>query len=528
MSGPTTSGPVPTAWRAALRTLLVLWLALLALYAGSFADMVAIWLRSGTYAHCVLVPPIALWLGWRERARLLAAPPRPTWLPLLLLPLPGLLWVVAGLAHVGVAQQYAAVATLPLAAWAVLGHRAARTLAFPMAFLFLAVPFGESFVPGLMQFTADFTVTALRLTGVPVYREGLNFALPTGNWSVVEACSGLRYLIASFTVGCLYAWLMYRHLSRRVVFVALALAVPILANGLRAYLIVLLGHWSDMTLAVGVDHFIYGWVFFALVIGALFWAGAFWREDPPPMPRTRHPRADTARIGGVLPAVALATATLAALPPLAGHWLDAPASLSNPHIAVPAAPPEWQALAPADTLPPAWEPDFRRAEASLRRTYRDSSGDVFLRAYLYGAATRGSGGLSSDNVLASTDNPRWRQTGEFGTSLHGSGHYVHAREARIAGRGGQFVAVTWYWAEGVFSGNPYRVKLAQAWSRLQGGPGRMAILTVFAPYEETPAPAATQGMSAPLPLAAQQARLRRFAEAMLPALAASLNEAGAP
>jgi exosortase len=53
----------------------------------------------------------------------------------------------------------------------------------------------------------------LALSGIPVHAEGLRFVIPTGSWSVVEACSGVRYLIASVTVGTLFAYLTYRSLS---------------------------------------------------------------------------------------------------------------------------------------------------------------------------------------------------------------------------------------------------------------------------------------------------------------------------
>ena len=45
-----------------------------------------------------------------------------------------------------------------LAVPAVLGVRVARALAFPLAFLFFAVPFGEFVLPLLMDWTANFTV----------------------------------------------------------------------------------------------------------------------------------------------------------------------------------------------------------------------------------------------------------------------------------------------------------------------------------------------------------------------------------
>ena len=89
----------------------------------------------------------------------------------------------------------------------ILGWQAAKTIAFPLIFLLFAVPFGEFTQPKLMEWTAKFTVVGLRLTGVPVYSEGQHIIIPSGTWSVVEACSGVRYLIASVTVGTVFAYL---------------------------------------------------------------------------------------------------------------------------------------------------------------------------------------------------------------------------------------------------------------------------------------------------------------------------------
>ena len=196
--------------------------------------------------------------------------------------------MLANLAGVLVVEQFALIAMIPTLVWTLLGLEVAWSIAFPLAFLFFAVPVGEALIPPMMEFTADFTVMALQLTGIPVYREGLFFTIPSGEWSVVEGCSGLRYLIASFTLGTLYGYLTYRSTARRIVFAALAVVVPIIANGLRAYMIVMIAHLSDMRLALGVDHYIYGWVFFGLVMLLLFWIGSFWREDEAPVPETER------------------------------------------------------------------------------------------------------------------------------------------------------------------------------------------------------------------------------------------------
>ena len=86
---------------------------------------------------------------------------------------------------------------LVLAVPAVLGWKVARCMTFPLLFLFFAVPFGEFATAKLMDWTAYFTILGLRLSGIPVLSEGLRFVIPTGSWSVIEACSGICLLYTS-------------------------------------------------------------------------------------------------------------------------------------------------------------------------------------------------------------------------------------------------------------------------------------------------------------------------------------------
>lgn len=269
-----------TARRTALWASVATLAAIVVVFRDDWSRMAAIWLRSDTFGHGVLVAPIAAWLAWRRRAELAATPLRPSLGALGPLAACGAAWIVADLARVDAAAGFALVGMLACSVCAVCGVALARALAFPLAFLALMVPFGEFLQPALMAATADVTVGTLRLFGIPVFREGLEFVLPTGRWSVVEACSGLRYLIASTVLGVLYAHLMLRTTSRRLLVVASAFCVPIVANWVRAVGIVLLGHASGMTLATGVDHLLYGWLFFGLVMAALFAAWTRLREPP--------------------------------------------------------------------------------------------------------------------------------------------------------------------------------------------------------------------------------------------------------
>lgn len=273
-------GNVPKYWRTPLLALFVFLAIFFVCFWRSWASLVNIWSNSNTFTHCFLVFPASLWLVWSQKERYVSLHPQPSYFGVAALFLFGLGWLLAQLARVSVVGQFALVGMLIALIWSVLGSRIAESMLFPLCFLFLMVPFGEDFVPYLMEYTATFVVSMLRLSGVSVYRDGFQFTLVTGNWSVVEACSGIRYLIASFTLGLIYAYLNYTSYLKRLVFVVVSILLPILANGMRAYMIVMIGHLSDMKLATGIDHIVYGWVFFGFVMLILFYVGSFWVDYP--------------------------------------------------------------------------------------------------------------------------------------------------------------------------------------------------------------------------------------------------------
>src|SRR5581483_4167989 len=372
--------PAGATWRRALLIFALALALLFALYSRTVESLVDIWWRSETFAHGFLIAPISLWLIWTRRRHVARLVPTPDWLGLVALAAACLAWLVGAAGQAQVVQQYAFVAMIPALVVAVLGRNVARTLAFPLAFLFLAVPIGEALIPPLMNWTADFTVTALRLSGIPVYREGTFFTIPSGNWSVVEGCSGLRYLIASVTVGVLYAYLTYTRVSKRLFFIALSIGVPILANGLRAYMIVMIAHLSDMKLALGIDHLIYGWLFFGLVMLLLFWIGSYWRD-----PAEADARADASprvaplrRMPFGMAGTALIALLVAAASPIWAARLDrVNMATVAPALPAPEARGGW-ALEPASIT--SWRPHYEGAAASVLQAYR--KGDRVVVLYL--------------------------------------------------------------------------------------------------------------------------------------------------
>ena len=252
-----------------------------ALFYSSIESAVAIWYRSETFAHCFLILPICVYLIKQRWAQLNNATIKPSLFPaLFVLPVLGI-WLFGTLAQALVIEQAATFALLPLFIWMLMGNEVGRILLFTGFFWMFSVPVGEFLIPQLQELTADITVWSLQMTGIPVYREGLYIAIPTGLFEVAVACSGIRYLIASFTLGSLFAYLNYNGVKKRVIFILFSIALPLLANGIRAYGIVIIAHLSDMKYATGVDHLIYGWLFFGVVIAIMFMVGGRWADPLP-------------------------------------------------------------------------------------------------------------------------------------------------------------------------------------------------------------------------------------------------------
>jgi EpsI family protein len=366
----------------------------------------------------------------------------------------------------------------------VLGLRVARILIFPLAFLLFAVPAGEFLVPVLMDRTADFTVAAIRWSGVPIFREGNHFTIPTGTWSIVEACSGVRYVIASVMVGTIYAAIGYRSLGRRVAFLAASIVVPILANWVRAYAIVMIGHLSNNRLAVGVDHLIYGWLFFGVVMLLLFWMGSFWHEpDSAPALDGRHPDAGSRHAG--LPAArpALFAAAVAAIC-ASGIWTPIEAAVDRPATAatlVLAPIPGRDGWTASSGSMADFKPHYIGAAAELQQVFGKADRGVGLYVAFYRAQEKGRELVTSGNALATPWDMKWTQEASGSDSVPWLGAPLTVSRVVLSGPDVRLDIFRLYWVNGRVSASEYVAKWLIAWSKITGQGDDSALIVFYTP-----------------------------------------------
>lgn len=501
---------------AALRLWLLLgiFVGAVLLFGRTASGIVSIWHRSNTFGHGYVIVPIAMWLVWRRRASLAQVPVRPAPLWIAALAVLGAGWLLGRVANVLILEQYAFALMIPVAIAALLGPAMVRALTFPLAFLMLGVPAGDFIVPSLINFTANFTVKTLQITGVPVARAGDFITLPRCQWAITDACSGFRYLMASLTLGCLYANLRFRTWRNRLFFVGLSLVLPILANGVRAYIVVMLGYLSEMKVAVGVDHFIYGWLLFAVYSTILFWIGS--RIQEPEVAGAAGPAAPPAAPAGPMRRVAVTAAAAAVMmgawPAYAAHLRALRPPPTPVSLTLPDAVGSW-----SETLDPIalWKPDYHGAETVVARTYRKGDRVVLLYVAYYRRQRQGSELINSQNEIVKWRNREWRGTGDEGRTVRLNGRPVHVWETRISGEGEKLIVWHRFWLHGSYSANPYMAQLIELRNRILTGKDDAALVAVVTPYGDRTAPA--------------EEGLRNFLAAVTPPLDSALRRAsGSP
>jgi exosortase A len=461
-----------TLWPASLAGLAAICLVAGLLYWNAVLRAVVVWSDSSAYNHGFLILPIVLYLIWERRPLLTGHAPTPLLRALVLLPVLGLLWLTARLLVVLEAQQFLLIAMLQVVFLALLGRRIYSILSFPLLFLFFLVPSGDFLIPYLQDFTARFVVRGLELSGIPVFSDGFMISIPAADFYVAEACAGLRFLIATIAFGFLFADFALKSWTRRVVFVALCFVVPIIANGLRAYGIILIAYLSNGPNAVWFDHIIYGWVFFSLVTVVLFLIGLAMRDAVPARAGAAAAPGPPGTLRRTL-AVAAMGLLLVALPRGVAAYLEqAPAATGPVKLALSQAPESWTAI---DMAPDDWRPDFPKADAVLQNAYRKGAARVdFVIAY-YRSQNEAKKLVSVQNHLDSGD---WDISSRGTATLAIGGETIPVAATEIKLKRQKRLALSVYWVDGRFEANDLKAKLLQLPARLIAGRPEAAMVVL--------------------------------------------------
>ncbi|NGZ10084.1 MAG: VPLPA-CTERM-specific exosortase XrtD [Nitrospira sp. LK70] len=262
-----------TGTRSFLLTSVLIVALLIYMYAESLAFLFIRWFGTDDYSHGIFVPFISAFLIWQSRNRLLQVPRNKSWWGLVVITAGLFLYVVGELSTLFVVLHASLWIVMVGLAVTLLGIRGTRAIAFPLGYLLTAIPLPTFFYAGLSSqlqlWSSSLGVGCLQLVGVMAFQEGNVIDLGPVQLQVVEACSGIRYLLPLISLALLCAYSFNDQMWKRAVLVLSAIPISIVTNGFRIGMIGVLVELYGKGAAEGFYHLFEGWVVFMVSFGLL-------------------------------------------------------------------------------------------------------------------------------------------------------------------------------------------------------------------------------------------------------------------
>ena len=272
-------------------------------------------------------------------------------------------------------------------------------------------------------------------------------------------------------------------------------------------------------MGMGVDHLIYGWLFFGLVMFLLFWIGSFFRESP----AQEDARPEFASVPDNRPRQPIEFMPIGILVFLAliprwhvAHLERLSRSSGTPSSFALTVPPSWSWV----TLESGhWTPHYTGERIKLEGAYASTQGlpPVTLFIAYYRQQAQGSSLITSGNTLVIPQDHHWGKIHESAHPLSVSAQTAPLpfTETLIRSEGQRRIVWSCHWVDRHWVSSPYAVKAWEAWSVLKGQGDGAAIVVFSTPIR------ADDTLQA-------QRNLQSFSQAMIPEIQRALEPLNPP
>ena len=242
------------------------------LYYAAFTYLIKQWSKDD-FTYCYLIPLVVLYLVWAKREDLLAQKSVPSWV--------GFVPLILGLSFFWLGELGGEYLTLYVSYWLIMvglcwihvGWQKLKVIFFPLIMLLTMFPF-PSFLHTkisvkLQLISSELAVAIMQLYGMSACREGNVIDLGFTQLQIVDACSGLRYVIPLIVMGLLFAYFFKAALWKRAILVISTVPLAIVTNSMRVALTGILHEAWGPKVSEGFFHYFSGAFIFMFSLAML-------------------------------------------------------------------------------------------------------------------------------------------------------------------------------------------------------------------------------------------------------------------
>ena len=371
------------------------------LYWDSLSNLVTLWNSDDTYSHGLLIPFLTLYLLKSRNQTLNRIELKPA--PLLLLPLALTLalWLLASITDTRIVELTLVPLIFVFAYLSIVGYQAGLILLTPLLYILVAVPVWGIFTPYFQSMAVFVNEIALQLSGISTFIVDTTVDIPAGTFEIEGGCAGIRFLVVTLALGSFYSLTNFKALRPALILLAASFIIPVIFNWIRIYIIILIGHISDMKSPLVNDHDNFGWVLYGISLVPLFLIAQkltrkYETQNTNDRSQVTNTRNKTySKIYLIYPlAILIGTSLYHSY--LISKPLDTLKTISVPEAVTP-----WQGPIHFNQ----WQPMYKGASVELHKLYisSESHSDISLHIMYYSTQTQGAELISGYNKITDSD-----------------------------------------------------------------------------------------------------------------------------
>lgn len=194
-------------------------------------------------------------------------------------------WFASHTINIQIVEQISLLLVIILLFTAVFGYTAIKQNALLFGLPIFAIPIWDQLNDLLVNWSSAVVGSLVKTIDMPAVIDGNSIFIPSGEIVIADGCSGLRYFTISLAIGYVISYLNGYTGRKLITTLAVAALIGLFTNWLRIFLLVIIGHESNMQSSLMSDHEYFGWILFALAAApALYFAPVVQRNPNPSTP----------------------------------------------------------------------------------------------------------------------------------------------------------------------------------------------------------------------------------------------------